>query len=245
MLSATQPNSDTLKVFRPEVEDLVLELARFARVMEEIGHPARAHSSYGLRRLEQLPTQIVLSCTNYLRSWRSWISADNEFNKTSEYSEFKTLRRALSHYGVKMDPEFWKVLTEDHLIELYNKDMIQIYRSVNFLELSSYSILDLMTNEWYVLWDRPKVVTDRLLKIADRFSSTYVAVQEFPIERHLLREVLDTGLTEPFVPRATLVDFKHIGTLTSTTDGSPQGFICTSKGRVMASGEDAQSISCI
>lgn len=144
-----------------------------------------------------------------------------------------------------MDPDFWKVLTEDHLIELYNQDMIQIYRSVNFLDLSSYSILDLMTNEWYVLWDRPKVVTDRLLKIAERFSSTYVAVQEFPIERHLLREVLDTGLTEPFVPRATLVDFKHIGTLTSTTYGSPQGFICTSKGRIMAIGEDAEGISCI
>lgn len=222
---------------------LLAEVEIFSQLAQSLNIPNRAVSQKGIEKLAAIPSQKKLEIVFFLRRWREWISADPEPKTSSyRYNEKATLKKALAYYGLHAHEDFWATITEDQFVEIYNPEMIQTYRSLSFLEISGYSVLDLMTTEWYHLWERPSRVTDELLKTADKYANTYYSVDKFPVKKHLLREVYITGLTEPFIPRATLVEFHHIGTLVNTATNKPDGFILTSTGQIVASGQDVASL---
>ncbi len=234
----SESNSETDKSLLAEVE-------LFGNLIAGFGVQVALVSPAALDRLGGIPAEQKNELIRFLKLWRNWISSETKLGDKASYSETQTLRKALKYHGLEAHEDFWKTIKSDQFIEFYNPQMIQIYRSLSFLDISCYSILDLMTNEWFVLWKRPQRVTDQLLKTADKYANSYVPVQKFDVPKHILREVFNTGLTEPFVPRATLVEFQYIGTLVDTITRKPAGFICTSTGHVIASGEEAESLDFI
>ena len=68
---------------------------------------------------------------------------------------------------------------------------------------------------------------------------------KFRVPLHLLLETLNTGDTINFRPRATEVNFQHMACLKKnrplSTD-TPSAFICTSKARTIAEGEEIENI---
>lgn len=238
-MASPQENSSDLNVDRL----LLAELENFGSLALSLGIPNRAVSQKGIEKLATLSTSKKLEVISYLKIWSQWICSDIEGSKVRhKHCEKSTLRKALDYYGLDLHEDFWNTMTEDQFVEIYSPDMIQMYRSLSFLGISGYSIMDLMTTEWYHLWERPKRVTEELLKTADKYANSYVPVQRFPVQKHLLREIYITGLTEPFIPRATLVEFQYIGTLLDRKTKLPAGFICTSTGHIVADGKEAESL---
>ncbi len=225
----------------------VIEVAEhFAAVMKAVGYTVKPHSPQALRQLPTVPTLRKLQICAHLElvcTWLNELKAEGGTeNIRDSYSEKALLQKAMKHFGLMVDEQFWKVF-ENHLVtEIYGDNMIQLYRTLNFYELTGYSILDLSMNEWYVLWQRPQRIIEAMMTHGNRVIQANIPLAELPIPKHLNLEIYDSGETEPFVPRAAIVEFRHIAALKTTWQGPAVALICTSEGSLVAEGDEARNI---
>ncbi|MFM6929166.1 MAG: hypothetical protein ACKOX6_11920 [Bdellovibrio sp.] len=88
------------------------------------------------------------------------ITAYNEichavFKKNASLKNTQAMIEAtLEYYGWTMKPEDFELISEDYLVEIYNQQHTQIFRSFNFFEHSSYTLEDLYCRKWFHLYER-------------------------------------------------------------------------------------------
>lgn len=247
MLSATNSISNSQSSTDFLSQQVLSTLAAFAKQIAYYGYTVRVYSESALSKLETLPPDRKQSIISFYENWCQWISPEGIGPTNPENSEIldKTfLKRALEYYGLEVSDEFMKTIDSETVVEIYGHDMVQLYRSLNFFNASGYSLLDLSVHEWYILWERPRMVTEKMMEYAKDVLTQAVPLTKFVTPKHVLRETYDTGQTQPFVPRAALVETLNIGSLTykNTFNRPPGGFICTMKGSVIAVGDEAISI---
>ena len=46
------------------------------------------------------------------------------------------------------------LITNENIVEVYNLDHVQLFRSINFFDLCNYSLLDLLARQWFELFER-------------------------------------------------------------------------------------------
>lgn len=93
--------------------------------------------------------------------------------------------------GLVFNPEVYQTLTKDKIVEIYNMDLIQIYRSLNFFNLCSYNLFELLTHEWTELYERSIQVNNLLFEAGTKltgrpYSLEPVSLRHIP--RHIMRE---------------------------------------------------------
>jgi hypothetical protein len=160
-------------------------------------------------------------------------------------TEIHYLKKALNKFGMRVEDDFWANLRKGDAIEVYGTDMIQKYRSLNFYNFTSYSLLDLVIHEWYVLWERPLSIMNAMMEMADDIIKGRRGSGKMNLKRHLIREIFDSGITEPFVPRALAVDLKYAAPVYKSVGKQVAGFIVTCKCHVVSTGDDALNIDFI
>ncbi|WP_374030914.1 hypothetical protein [Bdellovibrio bacteriovorus] len=62
--------------------------------------------------------------------------------------------KAIHRLGVSVDPFILEQIHPHHLIEIYTQAHTQIFRSLRFFEVCSYSLEDLYCRKWYHLYQR-------------------------------------------------------------------------------------------
>lgn len=62
--------------------------------------------------------------------------------------------KAAARLGVTVDPAILALIEPHHLIEIYTQAQTQIFRSLIFFEVCSYSLEDLYCRKWYHLYQR-------------------------------------------------------------------------------------------
>ncbi|CAE80656.1 hypothetical protein AB1A79_13185 [Bdellovibrio bacteriovorus] len=62
--------------------------------------------------------------------------------------------KAIHRLGVSVDPFILEQIQPHHLIEIYTQAQTQIFRSLKFFEVCSYSLEDLYCRKWYHLYQR-------------------------------------------------------------------------------------------
>lgn len=235
--------SDILK--DPENISLLKSLSDFSQTLSLYGLHVRISSTSSLQRLNQLSSETKKNIGAYYRLWNEWIQPEGVLTPVAKIDielEKQFLRKALKHYGFIVDEEFWNVLSKDDLVEIYGEDMVQLYRSTNFFEISGYSLLDLSINEWFVLYERPRRIMEIMGEKSQKVFHESGPTQQFLIPKHLLRERCEVGTAEPFVPRAVLVDFQYISSLKRNPLGKAKGLIVTCKAELIASGDESMNI---
>jgi PAS domain-containing protein len=96
---------------------------------------------------------------------------------------------ALKRFGLRPTSEVFDVISDEDIIEIYNADGIQIYRNLNFYEISSYSLGELVAFEWSELYQREDQVSVEIMKLAgDILKGKYSKTFQSPIPRHKLIE---------------------------------------------------------
>lgn len=227
-------------------QKLLMTLAGFAEAITPYGYAVEVCSTSSLEKLRTLSDERKLQIISSFETWCTFVQpvgSDGIVDNNLEKIEEKFLRRALEHYHLNVSEEFWLSLEKDSLIEIYGANMIQLYRSLNFFKISGYSLLDLSVHEWYVLYERPRRVIEDMNSHVKLALTEYIAIKPVETPRHVLREMFNTGHTEPFIPRAVFVDFKHIGTLRGLENANQAaGLIVTSKAEIIAEGIDAVNI---
>jgi hypothetical protein len=228
---------------------LFTALETFAKTLEHYGYFVSIFSKTALQKLNETPAEKKEQIRHYFEQWNEWIKPnESEIGAAaipmSAKKEINFAKTALKHYGLHINEDFWKTVQDDHVIEIYGEDGIQKYRSINFFKFCGYSLLDMSLNEWYVLWERSKKIIEGMEKDVVNTMSNVLPVHKMTVPRHLLREVLDTGDTVNFTPKACIVDFQYIGALKhNPLAPNPSAFICTASAEIVARGVDVAQFS--
>lgn len=221
---------------------LLRHIEKYAQLLHIRGYNIRTTSYASLQKLKTVSSNKKLQlCSDFERKIK-----DLEFAIEGELTEkdfyFHSLKRALDHFGYWVHDDFWKTLNKNQIVEFYGENMTQLFSSSNFFQYCGYSLLDLCLYEWFTLWERPKKILDGMHSFVANVTSDVVPKVPFNVRKHILREVYNTGNTEPFDPRATLVEFNYIGSLMRGLNPTPQGFIVTCTAEIVAEGDDALNI---
>jgi hypothetical protein len=98
---------------------------------------------------------------------------------------------ALKEMGLRPSSDLFQSLEKDDVIEVYDPNFIQVFRTFNFFYLCCYSLDQVLTYEWYELYRRDEKITQDMVQICsnvitgkiDRtFFSDY---PEHTVEQHL------------------------------------------------------------
>lgn len=228
------------------VDRRLLEAAtRFSELLNRLGYPAQAYSESALQKMAETSTPKKEQIASDLESWSEWIEP---LDPSKSYdNEIALLMRALDKHGFDADEEFFKKIENDQIVEFYNEDMIQLYRSFNFYKITGYSILDISLYEWYVLWDRPRQAMESIGAELFEALKSYIPVKPFQTKTHLVREIFNAAKSERFAPRAALLTPVRLGSLKPKvfSANKKKGFICTSTGEMIAIGKEAENIQFI
>lgn len=213
---------------------------RFAELLNRLGHSIPAYSESALLKLAETPATKKEQIASDFECWSNWIEP---LDPTTSYdNEITLLKRALEKHGFEADDEFWKTIEKGQIIEFYNEDMVQLYRSFNFYAYTGYSLLDISLYEWYLLWDRPAQILESIGAELMESLQTHIPVRPFRTRKHLVREIFNATNSKHFRPRASLLQPVRLGSLTSKKFGAKKGFICTSTGETIAVGDEAKNI---
>lgn len=234
--------SDLLK--DPLNRRLLEAAARFAKELERLGTPVQVYSDSSLQKLAEVSPEKKEQVARDFEEWSQWIEPLDP-NHSYE-NEISLLKRALRVHGFEASSEFIKRIEKDQIIEIYDENMIQLYRSFNFYKITGYSLTDISFHEWYVLWDRPKQVLEAIASELNTSLENYVPVALFKTGKHVVREIFNATGSKHFVPRASLLNPVRLGSLKPTKFGRrKRGFICTSTGETIALGKEAENIQFI
>ncbi|WP_413586670.1 hypothetical protein [Bdellovibrio sp. HCB274] len=75
----------------------------------------------------------------------------------------------LNTAGLNARSEDLDLIQDDHFIEIYNKNGMHLFRSLNILEISSYTFEDLCCRQWQHLYERPADEQEKILAAATHF----------------------------------------------------------------------------
>lgn len=107
----------------------------------------------------------------------------------------------LSEYGETSD------VAEGDVVEIFDKNHIQLYRSYSCFSLCNYSLLELTSYPWFELYERPSSITNMFLDVMPKIyegQSTFISYVDLP--EYTLREVMTDnraafGIKEKFMAK--------------------------------------------
>ncbi len=73
---------------------------------------------------------------------------------------------AVNKLGLLVDNEFLDGILQTDIVEIYDSEQVQVYRSFSCFALCNYSIGELVTYPWYELYERPSWVQERILELS-------------------------------------------------------------------------------
>ncbi len=221
-----------------EILSRVEEISGF---LQKQGHDVAPFSNQALRKFQSFEEPRKAKAVDQLSRLNQLLQGSmNPFEKelppVSEiHPEKHFVEAALKFYDLKLRDDFWKTVEPHDILEIYNDEGIQVFRTFNFFTSSSYSLTDLLVNEWYVLWERPKFVLKRIFEYSNGIlSGEMKGVIKMDIPKHVVKEI--SSASEElvgFTPRSTLVEFRHICALFNDQDDHDpkvKGILVSSRG---------------
>ncbi|UOF01288.1 hypothetical protein [Bdellovibrio reynosensis] len=96
---------------------------------------------------------------------------------------------ALKNLGYTVDPKMLDEIEDHHLVEIYSYSQTQMFRSLLFFDVCSYTLEDLYCRKWYSLYER----TPEDHKLVENLVVKYMgAEKKVPIEvenpQHVIKE---------------------------------------------------------
>ncbi len=221
---------------------LLVASDRLADSLHLLGYPVRTVSETALLKLETTSSEKKAELTAHFDDWREVVQALDP--RYSFENNRALLVRALKKHGLEVDDDFLKTIDQDHIVEFYGEDMVQLYRSFNFFKITGYSLLDISLHEWPLLWERPTQALQGIGTEVTEALENFIPKQKFKTKPHIVREIFNATGSKDFTPRAILLTPAQVGSLRSNRFDRNQkkGFICTSYGEVVALGDEAKTI---
>jgi hypothetical protein len=194
-----------------------------AAAAKAVGYNFRLAPSRVQSRITQLRTRDILAVTEGLAQLTDVfeLCAQEEVNP---WDDLTFLRLSMRHLGLHFADDFTNLIGDEDLIEGYDMHRRQIFRNLRFMETSNYSLLEILSHDWPMLFHREQYVTDALTQQAERdlWSQNKTIRSDAP--RHIMREILCEPAT------AFEVEHKYFVPLYSGP-GRPAGVLSVCEGK--------------
>ncbi len=221
-----------------EILNKVQEISGFLQTQGQNVAPFSNQALSKFQKFEELRKAKAVDQLNRLSQLlhTSMNPFEKEIPAESEvHPEKHLVESAMKFYNLKLRDDFWKTVEPHDILEIYNDEGIQVFRTFNFFSTSGYSLTDLLVHEWYVLWERPKFVLQKIFEYSNGILSGEIkGVVKMDIPKHVVKEIFsETEALVGFEPRSTLVEFGHICALFNAEDdhdSKVKGVIVSSRG---------------
>lgn len=142
------------------------------------------------KHFESLPLKDQMTIQHNLGQYLQLLKhtvPENPHQKVTNADFFKSV---LSYFDYEVDPTFFEHLQENQTIEIYNTSNIQLFRNFNYFELSSYSLLHLISFQWFELFERDPKITEKILTGGREVLASQQKTKKWNIPKHELKEIL-------------------------------------------------------
>jgi hypothetical protein len=138
----------------------------YARLGERAGVAITPYRKSSTQRFLELPDPICKAIVSNLETTISIYASALDNGVDIHKCSLASVWWGMKKLGLKPSSSLFADLTDGDVIEIYNCDNIQIFRTFNLFECLSYSIEELFTYEWWELFYRDSHVTSRIQEVA-------------------------------------------------------------------------------
>jgi hypothetical protein len=237
-----------LEIFKLRAPELLEALRDISRVASWFNIEVPAYSYLALENFSKVSPDLYPKVVESVCQYREVLQSIPRPESTNPFysSELDTriLEKALDFFKLRIPGELTNLIEDGDCLEIYDLNMIQIYRNLNFFRTCGYSMLDLTLAPWYNLWQRPQAIEKMMGERIENVFTKPVGPIPTNIPTHIIRELytMDGSRGDPARARATLVNFKYLSPAFEFKTGKLGGLVATCKAEVIALGPEAEKI---
>ena len=224
-------------------QDLIIQLfeieQKLFRKASEIGFRFALAPGRVQRFLEGLENSLLSAAHKNLTDLYNVLTLAQE-SGVDPWSDREFLALSMRYAKLSFPKEFYDCMSPSLIVEGYDMFRRQTFRNLVFMEVSSYSLLEVTTHEWPMLFHRDQAITEMIIKQAEVNMWKENKVIQSEIPRHYIRELLSEK------PQVFEVQQKQFAPLFAGPD-QPGGILVISYGKLLGTDQhvDRQALSFI
>ncbi len=203
------------------ISSIQTAIAEIEKALSEMGVNTATSSRASYDKLLELPEEELKKRIARLQLIRSALKERKV--ATSGTAEADNLKRVLDGLKLSAKVDLTKIIKKGVIIEIYDPSGFQLYHNLEWLQYSSYSVLDVLAYPFSELFERPSFVTQRIWQYGlDMLSAEDPKARKMNIPPHIVRECLAPDA------RYFLVKFEYMAPLFGE-DGRAQAVLVTQR----------------
>lgn len=209
---------------RPNILRTITEIEGY---FSRLGIHYTKPSSKTLQRLADMPLEDLKKVVERAELiWRSLMELPSAPSPKDGVSrEVESLTRILKALNLRPVDDLTKLILDGDIIEIYDSSGYQLYHNLEWLQYSSYSLLDVMVYPFQELFERPSLVTQQLWEEGKEvYYADVPFTKKMEVPAHTIRERLSPE------GRCFLVDFRYITPLLDE-DGQSKAVLVTQRAK--------------
>lgn len=161
-------NDESTGAGRSLIEDFRILLEEMSAFAKTQGINIVPYKSSNLPFYSALPRKQQRSVYKGLRAYYEAMIVTH--TSSSKLSVAESTAVMLSKLDLKYDDDYLATLTNEHVVEVYLIESLQVYRNLFFFTLTSYALEEICTRPWFELWERDSRVTELLLTLVGQLN---------------------------------------------------------------------------
>lgn len=181
----------TLELFRKLTEEL-------SSFLENEGVVVRPYSSPQMHYFKKMSEEQQRETVSGLKHFLNAAKRVLLHGKSLKEAEF-FVKTALNYFGVEPHPEFQvRAYDVDVVVEFYSLKGIQLFRTFNYFEFTSYTLEDIYCRPWHDLYERPESFSENMFGEIERMLSGGDPKESLLFGSHTIKERLSLERLEVF-----------------------------------------------
>ena len=199
---------------------------RLIRQTYDFGHRMRRSPGSLGSYLTSLPQSALEGLIQNLSKMVDILDTCVEEN-VDPFDDREFFRLSMREMKLSYPADFLKRIKSEDIIEAYDMNRHQIFRNMRFMEASSYSLTEMLSQEWPTLFERSSQITALIIKATEQDMWSANTIIDSNIPKHFIRELLSRE------PQVCEIQHKFFAPLFSGPN-QPAGILSVCQGRVLS-----------
>lgn len=173
--------SPSFDIFKRLTEELSSLLEKEGVLVRPYAHPQLVHFNK-INEKQQL--EIISGLKHFIEAAKRVL----RLGRSLKESEF-FVRIALEYFGFEPHPEFeHRAFQKDVVVEFYALSGIQLFRTFNYFELTSYTLEDIYCRQWHDLYERPEETVTKMFSDVENLVISADPRKTLTYGTHIIKE---------------------------------------------------------
>ncbi|MEK2688904.1 hypothetical protein [Bdellovibrio sp. GT3] len=179
----------------PYIQSYREDLVELSLVLEAFGYKVEPYTDAGLTHFHNLLPEARKNVAHALHAYVGALKAELA---SGLYQNDRFVLQFLFRIGQAPSTDLSNTLKNERFIQIYNRDNLQIFRSLACYERCSFTLEQLTSRTWLELWERDTMFTMTFSKMAQNLRSVmkYCAIN-FDFPYHNVTEI-DSAMSYSF-----------------------------------------------